>query len=61
MWLVVIAVVGGMLAFAAWKRSPGEDPDNQGGYAIVLLLFVILLFIYVPLIVRWIGGRARRP
>jgi hypothetical protein len=51
-WLGVIAAIGAILALGAWHQSPGQDPDNQGGYAIVLLFFVILILIYVPLGVR---------
>ena len=60
-WLGAFGVVGSLLAWGAWHQSPGEDPDNQGGYAIVLLFFVILLFIYVPIALRAVGGRRRRP
>lgn len=60
LWLGVFAVIAALLAWGAWHQSPGEDPDNQGGYAIVLLLFVILLFIYVPVAMRAIGARLRR-
>ncbi|MGN6628019.1 MAG: hypothetical protein ACTHLN_15480 [Tepidisphaeraceae bacterium] len=58
--LSVFAVIGIVLAIGAWHPSPGQDPDNQGGYAIVLLLFVVLLFIYVPVGIRWLGSRLRR-
>jgi hypothetical protein len=50
--LGVFGVIGALLAWGAWHQSPGQDPDNQGGYVIVLLFFLILLFIYVPLGVR---------
>jgi hypothetical protein len=59
-FLSVIAVIGIVLAIGAWHQSPGEDPDNQGGYAIVLLLFVVMLFVYVPVGMRWLGARLRR-
>ena len=58
-WLVICMVAGGILAFGAWHHSPDADPDNQGGYAIVLLLFVVSLFVYVPTVMRWAGARLR--
>jgi ABC-type transporter Mla subunit MlaD len=58
-WLGVIAVIGAILVLGAWNQSPGEDPNNQGGYVIALLFFLILLFIYVPLAMRSIGGWSR--
>jgi hypothetical protein len=59
-WLGVFGVIGAVLAWGAWHQSPGQDPDNQGGYAIVLLFFLILLFIYVPVVMRSIAARLRR-
>jgi hypothetical protein len=58
-WLGVFGVIGAVLAWGAWKQSPGQDPDNQGGYAIVLLFLLILLFIYVPVVMRSIRARLR--
>jgi heme/copper-type cytochrome/quinol oxidase subunit 2 len=59
-WLAFFAIVGTFLAIGAWHQSPGEDPDNQGGYALVFLFFVILLSIYVPVIMRTLAARFRR-
>ena len=59
-WLGVFGVIGAVLALGAWHQSPGEDSDNQGGYAIVLLFFLILLLIYVPRGVRALIGMFRR-
>ncbi len=59
-WLGVFGVIGAVLAWGAWHQSPGQDPDNQGGYAIVLLFFLILMFIYVPVVMRSISARLRR-
>jgi hypothetical protein len=59
-WLGVFAVIGAMLAWGAWHPSPGQDPDNQGGYAIVLLFLMILPLIYLPLGVRWLIALFRR-
>ncbi|HEX8339938.1 MAG TPA: hypothetical protein VF624_03420 [Tepidisphaeraceae bacterium] len=59
-WLGVFGAVGAFLAWGAWHQSPGQDPDNQGGYAIVLLFFLILLLIYVPLGVRSLIGLFRQ-
>jgi uncharacterized membrane protein YozB (DUF420 family) len=56
-WLATIAVIGGILAIGAWQNA---ESDNQGGYVVVLIFFVVLLFIYVPLAMRSItrgGGR----
>jgi hypothetical protein len=58
--LGIFAVIGMVLAWGAWHKSPGKDADNQGGYAIVLLFFLILLFIYVPVLMRSIAARLRR-
>lgn len=57
-WLAIIALIGGILAVGAWGGSP--DHDNQGSYVLVLLFFLILLFIYVPVVMRAIGARLRR-
>jgi len=59
-WLGVFGVIGALLAWGAWHQSPGQDSDNQGGYAIVLLFFLILLLIYVPLGVRSLIALFRR-
>ena len=59
-WLGFFSLIGTILAVGAWDNSPGQDPDNQGGYAIALLFFLILLFIYVPVITRLIAARLRR-
>jgi hypothetical protein len=59
-WLIGFAVVGTVFALGAWHQSPGEDTDNQGGFVLVLLAFVVLLLIYVPLTLRMIGGMFRR-
>jgi hypothetical protein len=59
-WLGIFAVVGCVLALGAWQHTPGDDPDNQGGYLIVLILFLVMLFMYVPVLVRWLGARLGR-
>ena len=59
-WLALIGLIGAILALGAWNSAPGEDPDNQGGYAIVLLFFLVLLFIYIPVIMRSIAALRRR-
>ena len=56
-WLAVIAVVGTILAIGAWRSS---DSDNQGGYVIVFVLLVVLLFIYIPLATRSMAGQGKR-
>jgi hypothetical protein len=60
-WLGVIGVLSAFLAWGAWQQSPGEDPDNQGGFVFVLLVLLILLFIYVAAAYRgidaWIDRR----
>jgi hypothetical protein len=58
--LVVLTLLAGFLAAGALRDSPGQDPDNQGGYLIVLLLFLVLLFMYVPLVMRSIAARLHR-
>jgi hypothetical protein len=59
-WLGVFGVIGAILAWGAWHQSPGQDSDNQGGYVIVLLFFLVMLFIYVPVVMRSIGARLGR-
>ena len=59
-WLALIGLIGAILALGAWDSSPGRDPDNQGGYVIALLFFLVLLFIYVPVLMRSIAARLRR-
>jgi hypothetical protein len=59
-WLALIGLIGAILALCARDTSPGQDPDNQGGYVIALLFFLVLLFIYVPVLMRSIAARLRR-
>ncbi len=59
-WLIIIGVVGGFLAIGAWDQSPGQDPDNQGGYVLVFLFFIVLLCVYVSTAMRAIGARFRK-
>ena len=59
-WLTIIAAVGIWLAIGAWQQSPGQDPDNQGGYVLVFFFLVVLLCIYVSTAMRSIRARIQR-
>jgi hypothetical protein len=59
-WLALIALVGAIVTLCARDPSPGQGSDNQGGYVIALLFFLVLLFIYVPVLMRSIAARFRR-
>lgn len=55
--LILIALLAGFLAGGAGRPSPIGDEDNQGGFALALLLFVALLRVVVPRLIQSIFPR----